>query len=80
MLGVITVLRGTIKILFLLCVVPSVNVTDFPLASFTTCTSSLHLFCGKNVNGTGFRNAFVGYTDTFFLLLVIMEIQIHRIH
>jgi hypothetical protein len=38
----ITVLCGTINILLRLCVVPSVSVTFFPLASFTTCTSSLH--------------------------------------
>jgi hypothetical protein len=34
---------------------------------------------GKNT-GTGNRNAFMGYTDTFFLLLVIMVIQILQIH
>ncbi len=24
---------------------------------------------GKNVNGTGFRNAFMGYTDNFFFVI-----------
>jgi hypothetical protein len=33
-----------LNFIFLLCVVPSVNVTVLPLASFTSCTSSLYLF------------------------------------
>ncbi len=41
--GTRTILCRIINILLRLCVVPSVSVTDFPTASFTTCTSSLHL-------------------------------------
>jgi hypothetical protein len=39
--GTMTVLCGTINTSLRLCVVPSVSVTDFPLADCTTCTSSL---------------------------------------
>ena len=42
-IGAITVLCGTINTLLRLCVVPSVSVTDFPMADCTTCTSLLHL-------------------------------------
>ena len=34
---------------------------------------------GKN-NGSGSRNAFMGYADSFFLFLVIMEVQMEQIH
>ncbi len=39
--GTTTVLCRTSNTLLPLCVVPSVSVTDYPLADCTTCTSSL---------------------------------------
>jgi hypothetical protein len=38
------------------------------LGNCTVLNSAPVIIFGKNVNGTGFRNAFVGYTDTFFFV------------
>jgi hypothetical protein len=44
-----------------------------PLSMLGYCTvtnSAPVIVFGKTVNGTGFRNAFMGYTDSFYLELV----------
>ncbi len=60
------------------------NVTPQSMLHLGNCivvNSAPVIVFGKNVNGTSFRNAFMGYTDTFFLLLVIMETPIQgQIH
>jgi hypothetical protein len=39
------------------------------LGNCTVLNSSPVIVFGKNVNGTCFRNAFMGYTDTFFFVI-----------
>ena len=39
------------------------------LGNCTVLNSAPVIVFGKNVNGTGFRNAFMGYTDTFFFVI-----------
>jgi hypothetical protein len=39
------------------------------LGNCTVLNSAPVIVFGKNVNGTSFRNAFVGYTDTFFFVI-----------
>jgi hypothetical protein len=39
------------------------------LGNCTVANSAPVIIFGKNVNGTGFRNAFMGYTDTFFFVI-----------
>jgi hypothetical protein len=61
--GAITVLCGTINTLLSLYVVPSVNVTEFPLADCTTCTLSLQLL------SVPFLNYDITSTPTLSILL-----------
>ncbi len=49
------------------------------LGNCTVVNSAPVIVFGKNVSGTGYRNAFIGYTDSFIFQLVIMEIQIVQI-
>ena len=39
------------------------------LGNCTVVNSAPVIIFGKNVNGTSFRNAFMGYTDTFFFVI-----------
>jgi hypothetical protein len=39
------------------------------LGNCTVANSAPVIVFGKNVNGTGFRNAFMGYTDSFFFVI-----------
>ncbi len=39
------------------------------LGNCTVLNSSPVIIFGKNVNNAGFRNAFMGYTDTFFFVI-----------
>ena len=46
------------------------------LGNCTVTGSAPVIIFGKNNGAGGYRNAFMGYTSSFFLLLEIMEIQI----
>ncbi len=39
------------------------------LGNCTVLNSAPVIVFGKNVNGTGFRNAFMGYTDNFYFVI-----------
>ena len=39
------------------------------LGNCTVVNSAPVIVFGKNVNGTGFRNAFMGYTDNFYFVI-----------
>ena len=39
------------------------------LGNCTVANSSPGLIFGKNVNGTGFRNSFIGYNDAFYFII-----------
>ncbi len=54
------------------------NTTPLSMLHLGNCTvtnSAPVIVFGKNVNGTGFRNAFMGYTDRFYFMIGEYGIQ-----
>jgi hypothetical protein len=77
-IGAITVLCGTINTLLRLCVVPSVSVTDFPMADCTTCTSSLQRLSVPFLNNDAssiltLSPGFKSVTNLFYCALTIFK-------